>query len=109
MRFSRKTLGIPYGVFLVLFVIAPLVVLFYYAFTNGQGHFTLQNLTDFFTDPNTLGTLVYSLAIAAVTTLLCLLIAYPVAYIRGHHDFCHADVDQLLPADYRPEGNPDHD
>ena len=81
MRFSRKTLGIPYGVFLVLFVIAPLVVLFYYAFTNGQGHFTLQNLTDFFTDPNTLGTLVYSLAIAAVTTLLCLLIAYPVAYI----------------------------
>ncbi len=81
MRFSRKTLGIPYGVFLLLFVVAPLLVLFYYAFTNGQGHFTLQNLTDFFTDPNTLGTLVYSLAVAGVTTLVCLLIAYPVAYI----------------------------
>ena len=81
MRFSRKTLGIPYGVFLLLFVVAPLLVLFFYAFTNGQGQFTLQNLTDFFTDPNTLGTLAYSLAIAAVTTLLCLLIAYPVAYI----------------------------
>ena len=81
MRFSRKTLGIPYGVFLLLFVVAPLLVLFFYAFTNGQGQFTLQNLTDFFTDPNTLGTLAYSLAIAAVTTLLCLLIAYPVAHI----------------------------
>ena len=81
MRFSRKTLGIPYGVFLLLFVVAPLLVLFYYAFTNGQGQFTLKNLTDFFSDPNTMGTLVYSLAIAAVTTLLCLLIAYPVAYI----------------------------
>ena len=81
MRFSRKTLGIPYGVFLLLFVVAPLLVLFFYAFTNGQGQFTLQNLTDFFTDPNTLGTLAYSLAIAFVTTLLCLLIAYPVAYI----------------------------
>ena len=81
MRFSRKTLGIPYGVFLLLFVVAPLLVLFFYAFTNGQGQFTLKNLTDFFTDPNTLGTLVYSLAIAFVTTLLCLLIAYPVAYI----------------------------
>ena len=81
MRFSRKTLGIPYGVFLLLFVVAPLLVLFFYAFTNGQGQFTLQNLTDFFTDPNTLGTLAYSLAIASVTTLLCLLIAYPVAYI----------------------------
>ena len=81
MRFSRKTLGIPYGVFLLLFVVAPLLVLFYYAFTNGQGQFTLKNLTDFFTDPNTLGTLAYSFAIALVTTLLCLLIAYPVAYI----------------------------
>ena len=81
MRFSRKTLGIPYGVFLLLFVVAPLLVLFYYAFTNGQGQFTLKNLTDFFTDPNTLGTLVYSLTIATVTTLLCLAIAYPVAYI----------------------------
>ena len=81
MRFSRKTLGIPYGVFLLLFVVAPLLVLFYYAFTNGQGEFTVKNLTDFFTDPNTLGTLAYSLAIALTTTLLCLLIAYPVAYI----------------------------
>ncbi len=83
MRFSRKTLGIPYGVFLLLFVVAPLLVLFYYAFTNGQGQFTLQNLTEFFTDPNTLGTLVYSLVIATVTTILCLVIAYPVAYILG--------------------------
>ena len=81
MRFSRKTLGIPYGVFLLLFVVAPLLVLFYYAFTNGQGEFTVKNLTDFFTDPNTLGTLAYSLAIALATTALCLLIAYPVAYI----------------------------
>ena len=81
MKFSRKTLGIPYGVFLLLFVVAPLLVIIFYAFTNGQGQFTFQNLTDFFTDPNTLGTLVYSLAVAAVTTLVCLLIAYPLAYI----------------------------
>jgi len=81
MRFSRKTLGIPYAVFLLIFVVAPLLVLFYYAFTNGQGEFTLKNLTDFFTDPNTLGTLAYSFTVAVATTVLCLLIAYPVAYI----------------------------
>ena len=81
MKFSRKTLGIPYAVFLLLFVVAPLVVLFYYAFTNGKGYFTLKNLTDFFTDPNTLGTLFYSLMLALATTVVCLLIAYPVAYI----------------------------
>lgn len=81
MRFARKTLGIPYAVFLLLFVAAPLLVLFYYAFTNGEGRFTLENLTGFFTDPNTLGTLFYSLVVAVVTTAVCLVIAYPVAYI----------------------------
>lgn len=81
MRFSRKTLGIPYAVFLLLFVVAPLLVLFFYAFTNGQGQFTLRNLTDFFTDPNTLGTLFYSFALALTTTALCLILAYPTAYI----------------------------
>lgn len=80
MTFTRKALGIPYAVFLLLFVAAPLLVLFYYAFTNGEGRFTFDNLIGFFTDPNTMGTLVYSLALAFVTTLVCLLIAYPVAY-----------------------------
>ena len=81
MRFSRKNLGIPYAVFLLLFVVAPLIVIVIYAFTNGQGQFTLENLTGFFTDPNTMGTLFYSLAIAFVTTAVCLLLAYPIAYI----------------------------
>ncbi len=81
MNFSRKMLGIPYGIFLVLFVVAPLLVILYYAFTNGSGHFTLNNLIGFFTDPNTLGTLLYSFFLAFVTTLVCLLIAYPVAYL----------------------------
>lgn len=80
-RFSRKQLCIPYAAFLVIFVIAPLLVVIYYAFTNGEGKFTLDNLTGFFTSPNTIGTLCYSLAIAVTTTLVCLVIAYPVAYI----------------------------
>lgn len=78
--FARKYLGIPYAVFLILFVIAPLIVLFYYAFTNSTGHFTMANLLNFFTDANTIGTLVYSLCLAFVVTVVCLLIAYPVAY-----------------------------
>ena len=81
MQFSRKHLGIPYAVFLLVFVAAPLLFLCYYAFTNGQGQFTLRNLSGFFTDPNTLGTLFYSLLVAVVTTVVCLLLAYPVAYI----------------------------
>lgn len=60
---------------------APLIVLFYYAFTNGSGQFTLNNLKNFFVDPNTMGTLCYSIVLAVTVTLVCLVIAYPVAYI----------------------------
>ena len=79
--FARKYLGIPYAIYLILFVIAPLLVPFYYAFTNGSGKFTLSNLAGFFTDANTIGTLLYSLLLAFVVTMVCLLIAYPVAYV----------------------------
>ena len=78
---SRKSLGSPYMLYLILFVILPLVVLVYYAFTDKNGKLSIDNFVQFFTNPNTLGTLCYSLAIALVTTVVCLLLAYPVAYI----------------------------
>ena len=81
LRFSRKSLAVPYAIFLLAFVAAPVCVLFYYAFTGTDGSFTFSNLISFFTNPNTTGTLCYSLAVAFVTTLVCLLIAYPAAYI----------------------------
>lgn len=86
IRFSRKQLCIPYAAFLICFVIAPLLVILYYAFSNGEGRFTLANFIGFFTDQNTIGTLCYSLSVAFTTTVVCLLIAYPVAYIlaRSH-------------------------
>lgn len=94
--FSRKQLGISYGIFLILFVAAPLLVLFYYAFTNGSGQFTLGNLSGFFTDPNTLGTLVYSLVLAVVVTIVCLLVAYPVAYILAQSNLKRKSVILML-------------
>lgn len=87
LSFSRKTLGIPYMLWLVIFVAAPLLVIIFYAFTNGQGQFTLKNLSGFFTDPNTLGTLGYSLVIAIISTAVCLLIAYPTAYFLANSRF----------------------
>lgn len=81
LRFSRSQLCIPYAVFLIFFVIAPLIVIVYYAFTNGEGKFTVTNFVNFLTSTNTLGTLLYSFTLAIVTTLVCLLIAYPTAYI----------------------------
>lgn len=86
-RFNRKQLCIPYAVFLVLFVIAPLVVIVYYAFTNGKGQFSFDNFVGFFTSTNTLGTLIYSFSLAIVTTVVCLIIAYPTAYILARSKF----------------------
>jgi len=87
LRFNRKQLCIPYAVFLIFFVIAPLIVIVYYAFTNGEGEFTFDNFVSFFTSTNTLGTLLYSFALAIVTTLVCLVIAYPTAYILARSNF----------------------
>ena len=92
MRFSRKQLGIPYAVFLICFVIAPLLVVLYYAFTNGQGQFTVQNFVNFFTSENTIGTLAYSLVTAMTVTACCTLVAYPVAYILARSDIKKKNV-----------------
>ena len=94
--FSRKSLGVHYALFLFVFVIAPLLVLFYYAFTDGQGQFTIANLTGFFTNPNTLGTLCYSFALAIVTTAVCLLLAYPIAYILAFSNLKSKSVILML-------------
>ena len=79
--FSRKQLAIPYAIFLVLFVILPLLVVLSYAFTNGDGQVSFHNFVAFFGSSKTVGTLLYSVVIAVITTCLCLLIAYPTAYI----------------------------
>ena len=87
LRFSRKQLCIPYALFLILFVIAPLLVILYYAFTNGEGKFSFVNFANFFTSTNTLGTLFYSFGLAIVVTVVCLLIAYPTAYVLAKSNF----------------------
>ena len=81
LRFSRKTLGIPYAVFLVCFVIIPMLVIVFYAFTDDEMHFSFVNFGKLFSDPTKLSTIVYSLVIALLTTVITLVIAYPVAYI----------------------------
>ena len=68
LRFSRKTLGIPYAVFLVCFVIIPMLVIVFYAFTDDEMHFSFVNFGSSFPTPTKLSTIVYSLVIALLTT-----------------------------------------
>lgn len=93
---NKKMLCLPYGLFLACFVIAPLIVIISYAFTNGGGSFTLENLTSFFGNPKTTGTLLYSFGVASVTTSVCLLLAYPIAYILARGRLRHKSVVLML-------------
>lgn len=79
--FSRKQLAIPYAIFLILFVLLPLLVVIFYAFTDGNGQISFHNFAAFFSSSKTVGTLLYSIVIALLTTMICLLIAYPTAYM----------------------------
>ena len=47
-RFSRKLLAIPYALFLAVFVVIPLLIVVYYAFTDDSGKFTFEYLKLFF-------------------------------------------------------------
>ena len=93
LRFSRKLLAIPYALFLLVFVVAPLFIIMYYAFTNGDtGRLSFENFQNFFSgtagqsffESSRFKTIVQSFGISIASTLLCLLIAYPVAYIIAH-------------------------
>ena len=90
MRENRKWLCMPYGVFLVLFIILPILLIFCYAFSDADGHFTLNNFIDVFS-PESSGTtfkvIGQSLGVAALTTVICILIAYPIAYILANSKF----------------------
>lgn len=94
--FSRKQLCIPYGVFLALFVVFPLLLIVYNAFTDSTGAFTFQNFVRFFSDSTTITNLLMSLLIAFVTTAVCLLIAYPVAYILSRMRAAHSYILVML-------------
>ena len=78
--FKRKHLCIPYGVFLILFIIIPILIIVFYAFTDDRGVPSFAALVGFFTNASKINVLITSVFVALQTTLLCLLIGYPLAY-----------------------------
>lgn len=92
----RAILGIPYFLFLLIFVVCPVLILVYYAFTNGAGKLSFENFILFFSDSKAIGTLLYSGMVAITTTIVCLLLAYPVAYILAKGEFKRGNVLLML-------------
>lgn len=93
---NRRSWAWPYILFLLLFVLLPLVLIIVYAFQDPQGHFTLRNFVQFFTTSEAVNTFIYSLAIALITTIICLIIGYPAAYIMANEEFSTPKVMAML-------------
>ena len=81
---SRKSWTLPYIIFSAIFVIIPLVLIVVYAFTDDNGHLTFANFQKFFEHPEAINTFVYSIGIAIITTLICILLGYPAAWILSN-------------------------
>lgn len=75
---KTKLISSPYVVWSILFIVAPLIFVVYYSFTDASGAFTLENI-------DALGkyttTFMRSIWFGIVATTLCLVIAFPFAYI----------------------------
>lgn len=83
-------------VFMALFVVLPLVLIAVYAFTDGNGHFTIANFTKFFQDKDSLATFALSIEVAIENTAICLLLGYPVAWILTNRKLNKSAVTIIL-------------
>ena len=96
LRADHLALG-PYGIWAVLFILVPLVFVAYYAFTDVNFQFTLENIQRVVTatssivqdDGSSAEVRTYllifwrSLKLAIISTVVCLVLAYPLAYIMA--------------------------
>lgn len=83
MKNKKKLLAGPYLFWAVSFTIIPLLMIVYYGLTDKTGAFTLSNLAKI-TTPENLKALGLSLLLSALSTLICLLLAYPLALILSN-------------------------
>ena len=94
--FRPTAFSFPYIAVTVVFVIVPLILVLVYAVKGADGSFTFDNFAKVFTDADTLSQLAKTIGIAALSTVICLLIAYPVAYILASSPFNKMAILSLL-------------
>jgi len=73
-----KHFSIPYIVWMAIFVVAPVILVFIYALTASNGSLTLNNFADMGTYTSVF---IRSFWLAVVSTIICIIIGYPIAYI----------------------------
>jgi spermidine/putrescine transport system permease protein len=84
-----KLLSAPYIIWAIAFIIIPLVMVFYYGLTDRSGAFTFKNILEI-ARPEHFKSLYIALILALISTVICILFAYPLALIlsglKGKND-----------------------
>ncbi|MBQ8780475.1 MAG: ABC transporter permease [Oscillospiraceae bacterium] len=75
---KTKLIAAPYLVWMVVFILVPLLLVVYFAFTDAGGNFTLNYVADV---AQYVPIFTRSIWLALIATVICLIIAYPLAYI----------------------------
>ncbi len=77
----QRLAAVPHMVWTIMFIVAPMIFVVYFAFTDSSGNFSLENWSDLGRYYNTF---ILSIAFALIATFVCLLIGYPLAYFMVH-------------------------
>ena len=91
---KNKAISYPYVGWMGLFVVAPILIITLYAFTTDGGGFTLSNFQDMAQYTSAFGR---SFLLAAIATVVCLLIGYPLAYLLARESgWLHRMANMLI-------------
>ena len=74
---KNKLVALPYIIWMFLFIVAPLIIVVFYAFTNANGEFTFSNIVNL---KEYIPTFLSSIWMGALAAFISLLIGYPTAY-----------------------------
>ena len=74
----RSVAAAPHIFWAILFIILPLIIVVYYAFTDSNGNFSFSNIASL---PDYASIFGLSIELAVIATFVCLIIGYPLAYI----------------------------
>ena len=82
-KFKQQFLAGPYLIWIIGFILLPLIMILYYAFTNGDGSFTLSYITAIADETNRKA-MGLSLRLGIICTIVCLVLSYPLAMILNN-------------------------
>ena len=78
MKMKLKYFSAPYLVWMIVFILVPLLMIGYFALTTDSGSFTLKHVSDVGQYANIF---VRSIWLSLIATAICLVVAYPVAFM----------------------------